>query len=157
VVRWGIVVCLLAVACQSPDSPTGGTTPSTEPRDDPGQVDDAFIAAVQAGRYADAYARMTRAYRATVPFADFEDAVKSNAYLKGSKMIGCGKVTNYHAGVHVRRDCIMRSSAGNVYTELFYAKDEGEWRMTGIMLGGTPALPGFASHRSVPSRPAEKL
>jgi len=155
VIRSMVVVGLLTAACP-PESPPGASAQAPkESKEDPGKVDDAFIAAIQAGRYADAYARMTSGYRATVPFADFEHAVKNNAYLKGSKLIGCGALQTYHRGVHVRRDCIMRSSAGNVYTELYYAMDEGEWRMTGIMLGGTPALPGVASRQSEQATAAE--
>ncbi|MFC1611095.1 hypothetical protein ACFL6C_09055 [Myxococcota bacterium] len=139
-------------AFESAEAPTPESGDGNKPTKSPGQVDDELIAHIQAGRYETAYALMTSGYQATVPLRDFEHAVSRNVYLKGSKGIGCGNITNYHGGVHVRRDCIMRSEAGNVFTELYYALEDGEWRMTGIMIGGTSALPGFAL---LPPPPAE--
>jgi len=109
---------------------------------DPGKVDDALIAHIQAGRYGEAYQLMTSAYRDSVPLEDFERAARGNRYLQTSKMIGCFRVVTYEKSVHLR-ECILRSEAGNAYATLHYALENGKWRMTGIMIGGTPAFPGF--------------
>lgn len=145
---------LVESAFESGSAPTQNSADGGEPRQDPGQVDDAFVAHIQAGQYAKAYALMTTAYQSTVPLRDFEHAVSRNAYLKGSREIGCGSITDYQRGAHVRRGCILSTATVNVYAELYYAMEEGEWRITGILIGGTPALPGFAF---LPPPPAEAV
>ncbi len=123
--------------------PTAGGGDAT-PAMDPGQVDDALIAHIQAGRYAEAYGLMTRAYRASVPLEDFARAARQNRYLQTSELIGCFRVVTWEDSVHLR-ECILHSAAGKAHATLHYALDDGEWRMTGIVIGGTPAFPGVAS------------
>lgn len=125
-----------------PRPATGGS--GAGPAMDPGQVDDALIAHIQAGRYEDAYLLTTRAYRASVPLEDFTRAVRQNRYLQTSKLIGCFRVVTWEGSVHLR-ECILHSAAGQAHATLHYALDEGEWRMTGIVIGGTPAFPGVAN------------
>lgn len=111
---------------------------------DPGKVDDALIAHIQAGDYQQAYELMTSAYRDSVPLEDFERAVRGNRYLQTSKLIGCFRTVTWENAVHLR-ECILRSEAGKAHATLHYALEDGQWRMTGIMIGGTPAFPGFPS------------
>ena len=142
------VLCVAAVGCQWqwPDiptrsSPSGSAAVDGEATRDPGEVDDELIAHIQNRRFAEAYALTTAASRDSVPLEVFASAVAKNRYLMTSKLIGCHRWVTYEGAVHLR-ECVMTSEVGKAYATLHYAMDGGEWRMTGIVIGGTPAFPG---------------
>ena len=148
------VLLTLLVACEPPPVPKSSQS-SPKPEMGPGQVDDALIAAIQSRRYEEAYRLMTTAYRNTVSLSTFRAAVKKNAYLNGSTGIGCSKLST--TGDTHYRECILHSDLGDTHAQLYYAIDDGEWRMTGMLLGGTPAFPGFdpVADEPTPERPTE--
>jgi len=108
---------------------------------DPGKVDDELIDHIKNERYAAAYALTTSAYREMVGLDRFAAAVAGNPYLTTVRGIGCHDVTTWGDSVHVRK-CILRAEAGNAFATLHYSLEDGEWFMTNIVIGGTPAFPG---------------
>lgn len=135
------IVLSLLVSCQGEPSPR--SMKGNPNKMGPGQVDDALIAAIQSEKYEDAYRLMSTPYRNTVSYSTFKAAVSRNVYLKNSREIGCGSTNTQSQGpakIH-KRECILKSDVGNTHAELFYTMEDGEWRMTGITLGGTPAFP----------------
>ena len=107
---------------------------------DPGQVDDTLIAHIQEQRWEPAYQLMSAAYREGVTLDRWQHAVAANEYLKTTTMIGCSHVETFQLGVQVR-ECILQSEAGNAFAQLYYSRDPEGWRMTGMVIGGTPAFP----------------
>lgn len=143
------------------EAPTGAPSePSAPPpgpqvheltaNSDPGQVDDTLIAHIQDERWEQAYRLMSKAYRDGVSLRRFQESVSANPYLKTTTLIGCNHIETFEGGVQ-RRDCILRSEAGNAYAQLFYSRDPEGWRMTGMLIGGTPAFPGPQREPNQPS------
>ncbi len=138
-----VLVALLATCgCKKDDTDLHPVPVPQEPRGpSPGEVDDQLIAHVQAGQYDLAYGLMTQAYRDSVPLQRFSASVSRNQYLRTSQSIGCDSVVTHGGDVHVR-ECTLQSTAGNARATLYYARDRGQWRMTGMLIGGVPAFPG---------------
>lgn len=113
---------------------------SAEATNGPGAVDKMLIDHIQAERYEEAYALMARGYRETVPLDEFRRAVSGNAYLLTRQHIGCYHMVTYEDRVHIR-NCVLESEVGMASATLYYALEEKEWRMTGITIGGVPAMP----------------
>jgi hypothetical protein len=99
-----------------------------------------FAAHARAGRYDAAYALMTRAYRSAVPFARFREAVAANPYLTRADDVSLYRLRE--VGGTRQADGVLATGAGPVAFAAFEARDDGAWRLTGLQLGGTPALPG---------------
>ena len=158
-----VPLLLLLAACEREAPP--GPAPTTEPGpppgprvhqldadSDPGQVDDTLIAHIQAQRWEPAYELMSAAYRRGVSLQRFERAVSANEYLRTTTIIGCSHIETFELGVQ-RRECILQSEAGNAFAQLYYARDPEGWRMTGMVIGGTPAFPSPETVGHVPSSP----
>ncbi|MEM9067753.1 MAG: hypothetical protein AAGE52_04580 [Myxococcota bacterium] len=142
-----LTVVLALTACKGPQSPSDTPLEPSRPvlhpltvESGPGEVDDNLIAHIQAEDYAAAYQLMATPYRESVPIAAFEDAVSHNAYLRSTRSIGCPEIQTWEGRVH-RRQCILESDVGSAHATLFYALETEGWRMTGMLIGGTPAFP----------------
>lgn len=121
-------------------APPGPQVHQLDEGSDPGQVDDTLIAHIQDERWERAYMLMSAAYRRGVSLERFQRAVSANQYLKTTTLIGCSHIETFELGVQ-RRECILQSEAGNAFAQLYYARDPEGWRMTGMVIGGTPAFP----------------
>lgn len=107
----------------------------------PGEVDDALFGHFLREEFDQAYALMSEGYRASVPLPRFRDAVAHNAYLKATREVGCFHVATHEHVVHVR-ECILFTASGGVHAMLYYERERVGWRLTGMLIGGTPAFPG---------------
>jgi hypothetical protein len=99
-----------------------------------------FAAHARAGRYEAAYALMTRAYRSGVPLRRFREAIAANPYLTKADDVSLYRLRE--VGGTRQAEGVLATGAGPVAFAAFEALDEGVWRLTGLQLGGTPALPG---------------
>lgn len=123
-----------------PGPPAGPEVHELNEGSDPGQVDDTLIAHIQDERWDRAYLLMSAAYRRGVSLERFQRAVSANEYLRTTTLIGCSHIETFELGVQ-RRECILQSEAGNAFAQLYYSRDPEGWRMTGMVIGGTPAFP----------------
>jgi hypothetical protein len=118
-------------------------TSDSSSRSSPGDVDEQFFAHLRAQNWSQAYALMTENYRSMISLERFTAAVEDNPYFKSTEpeSVRCSSIKTTEGVVH-HRQCILFSKAGATHCELFFAADKGEWRLTGVTLGGLPALPG---------------
>lgn len=131
-------------ALQAFESGDPSQSTETTAAGDPGAVDEQLIDHIQAERYRDAYELMASGYRDTVPFEDFRRVAGQNAYLMTRRSIGCHRVVTLARQVHLR-ECIIDADAGRASATLHYTLEEERWRITGITIGGLPALPAAAT------------
>jgi len=135
---------VLYPAFEAFDSGNPSQSAETKAAGDPGAVDEELIDHLQAGRYREAYELMASGYRDTVPFEDFRRVASQNAYLQSRRSIGCYRVVTRAKKVQVR-ECIIDADAGTASATLHYTLEDKRWRMTGITIGGLPALPAAAA------------
>jgi hypothetical protein len=134
---------VLVVACKSKETAQPEPQPLAAVEAPPClPVATGFFDDVANGRYPDAYKRTCRGYRAWVTLDQFTTGAKKMPYFmagqrvsQGSKTVGCtgganvGTMDVYFEGPN--------KAAGNVY----FAKEDDAWCVTGINAGGNAALP----------------
>lgn len=105
-----------------------------------GSLIETFAVAVREGRAADAYAMTATGYRAQVPLERFEAAVRTSAWLTSFQGVDIRR-SSFLSGTG-RVEGVLRSGTGNVELVAFLTDESGTMRLTGLTLGGMPALPG---------------
>lgn len=99
---------------------------------------DLFLAEVAQQNHEAAYGRLCGAYRGSYTLDEFKAAAQKNAYLRG------GGRTSFNEVVSIkntyRASGVLSSPAGNVDAQFSFVEEEGGLKITGILLGGMPAL-----------------
>ena len=110
-----------------------------------------------AGRHEAAYARMSAAYRQRVTLDRFSATVKAHPYLGAARSVTMRKVrtTRAQTGQAIG---FLQTNEGSVDVTFHYTQEAEGWRITGITLAGTAALPTEAAtpdaRGTAPARPA---
>ena len=99
---------------------------------------DLFLAELAQQNYEAAYGRLCGAYRGSYTLDEFKAAAQKNAYLRG------GGRTSFNEVVSIkntyRASGVLSSPAGNVDAQFSFVEEDGGLKITGILLGGMPAL-----------------
>jgi len=105
-----------------------------------GDEPESFVLAVSAGEARRAYELVCPALRFAVPFETFRSSVEANPFLVAARGV---TINTYESGgglAVVQRGWL--DSASGVTAASFYLSKAGDgWCLTGVEIGGTPALP----------------
>lgn len=99
-----------------------------------------FALAVAAGEPRRAYELLCPALRFGIPFGAFRDAVEANAFLIAATGV---TIDEYHSGggLAVVQSGWLESTSGVTAVAFYLSKADEAWCLTGVEIGGTPALP----------------
>jgi hypothetical protein len=102
-------------------------------------VVDGFARAARAHDFAAAQSLTARAYRARVQPAAFARAIGANPYLTAGGTANVRRTTMFDGTARV--EGTFRSAAGTVTLAADLSDEPDGWKLTGLILGGNPALP----------------
>ena len=101
-----------------------------------------FVLAISADRYEDAYTKLCPGVRAGISLDAFTTAVRANAYLHGATKADEMKNGRFAIdGDTSVEPMTIESTAGTIRADAYLSHDQHVWCITGISLGGAPALP----------------
>lgn len=101
----------------------------------------AFADDMKHGRVDAAYARMTSAYRSAVPIDRFR-AAADNPYFRAATSVAVLRTKSSGGAATV--EAVLRTAEGDVAATFHMSSGPDGYALTGVTLGGSPALPGFA-------------
>lgn len=99
---------------------------------------DAFLAELAQQNYEAAYGRMCGAYRGSHTVEEFKAAAQKNAYLRSGGQTSFNEFTSIKNTY--RAAGVLTSPVGNVDAQFSFVEEEETLKITGILLGGMPAL-----------------
>jgi hypothetical protein len=102
-------------------------------------VVNSFARAAQARDFVAAQSLTAHAYRARVQLAVFAHAIDANPYLSAGGTANVRRTTMFDGTA--RLEGTFRSAAGTVTLAADFSDEPGGWKLSGLILGGTPALP----------------
>lgn len=102
------------------------------------QVASEFGQDIGAGRYDAAYARTSNGYRSMTSLEQFRADVSRNVYLRGTRSVSFNHLEEN--GNAASGHGVLSSSAGDVMVEFDFSKQADGYAISGVMIGGTPAL-----------------
>jgi hypothetical protein len=141
-----VLPALSAVACRPTARddlirPDDSATPAQRPADPFGDLASEFVADAAASRWPAAYARASRAYRETVTVDTFSAELGHNPWFRaGAKFKTTGGSSAYPGKV-ARIEGWIEAPSGNAWTSVYFGFEDGTWAITGMIVGGAPALP----------------
>lgn len=98
-----------------------------------------FIEDVSNGQYNQAYLQMSEAYRVRVTRERFQEAVSNNPNLR---MARSGDFRQLKIiGGSATLTGVLKTDAGDLSVVFHFSRNEDEWGIDGIVLGGLPAVP----------------
>jgi hypothetical protein len=105
-----------------------------------------FIAAVGAGRYADAYGLLAAPYRGAVTPAAFAKTCQASPILAAARSVTLNQLRQQSAGTAetVEASGVLDSGAGAVPIGFVFLKEGGKLRILVVSLAGVPVLQGVA-------------
>jgi hypothetical protein len=110
-----------------------------------------FVEELGAGRHEAAYARMSTPYRKVMTLDRFREAVTAHPYLGAARRVTVRKVSM--TGDQIGQATgFLQTSAGSVDVAFHYSRESEGWKITGVSIGGAPALLGQASTAAVPGK-----
>jgi len=99
---------------------------------------DAFLAELAQQNYEAAYGRMCGAYRGSHTMEEFKAAAHKTPYLRSGGQTSFNEVTSIKNTY--RAAGVLTSPVGNVDAQFSFVEEEETLKITGILLGGMPAL-----------------
>jgi hypothetical protein len=118
---------------------------ATQARDGVTDLIASFARAVQARDFAAAQGLTSRVYRSGVRPSTFAAAVGSNPYLVAGGAANVRRTTMFDGTARI--EGTFRSGAGTVTLAADFSEEPGGWKLSGLVLGGMPALPAPAAPR----------
>ncbi len=98
-----------------------------------------FVQELGSGQIAAAYARMTSVYQQMVPLERFAGAARNPYFAGASVSIRRSRISSDTAVV----EGTLQSPAGSVPVVIQFSAEQMHWRVTGLTLGGSSALPSL--------------
>ena len=109
-----------------------------------GDLPEAFVRAVAAGEARSAWELVCPAVRFGMPFETFRGAVEANPFLLSATGVSINEYRS-GGGLAVVQRGWLESTSGVTAASFYLSKVGGSWCLTGVEIGGTPALPAPGS------------
>ena len=118
----------------------GGCSPLVASLDLGGDVPEGFVGAISGGETRRAWDLICPALRFGMPFETFRGAVEANPFLLSATGV---TINEYRSGggLAVVQRGWLESTSGVTAAGFYLSKVGGTWCLTGVEVGGTPALP----------------
>jgi hypothetical protein len=123
-------------APSSPDEPSEGERRARVQRETFGVLLEGFARDVGAGRLDSARGRLGSVLSETLPGTWLAPTAK--AWLSSAKEVRV-RVVTFRGGA-ARANAIVSGTRGDVEASADFTREQGAWRLTGLTLGGQPAL-----------------
>lgn len=98
-----------------------------------------FVEQASSGRYDEAYAHMTPGYRAKVSPEVFAEKIEANTYFGGLKSFAFNEYSEVDGTAKLV--CVLKGESSEVLSEFHYSRENDQWGIVGLTIGGKPALP----------------
>lgn len=131
----------LAAGCAATAPDPSASTKPTPPSDVGDKVSARFLSSAAQGNTDNAYGQLCETVRRHLSIEAFARALEAQPLLTNGSMVSLIRTETKPDGSIIRRGSLLASS-GKIPLEIFLAKEDGAWCLTGISLDGQPALSG---------------